>query len=121
MLWWISSRTGVRFPAPPLPANGRIGTPDPAVRASRLLLQSRLAGGQPGDRNSIGGARHVVEAHRVTQLHRLGLAAVLAADADLERRARGPAVGDGHANQLADSGVVEDAEGILGKDPLLDV
>ena len=52
-----------------------------------------LRRGQPGDRHPERRAGHVVEADLVEQRDRLGVAAVLAADAELEVRAgrRGPA------------------------------
>lgn len=46
-----------------------------------LLLQRGLCGCQAGDRYAVGAARNVLETHFVTELDRLGFAAVLAADA----------------------------------------
>ena len=49
------------------------------------------------------------------------VAAVLAADADLEARPRRAALLDGHAHELADALDVERLERVGGQDPALDV
>ena len=51
------------------------------------LLDRRLRRGEPGDRDAERGAGDVVQAGAVAELDALGIAAVLAADADLELRA----------------------------------
>ena len=53
--------------------------------------QRRLRGGQARHRHAVGRARHVVEPEPVAERDRRRVAAVLAADADLEVRARRPA------------------------------
>ena len=47
------------------------------------LLDGSLRGGQTGDGHTEGGAGHVVQAHLVAELHAAGIAAVLAADAQV--------------------------------------
>ena len=49
-----------------------------------LLFESSLGGGQLGDGDTERAAADVVKAGAVTELHRLRVTAVLAADADLE-------------------------------------
>src|SRR5262249_29962386 len=57
----------------------------------RLLLQRRLGGRQAGDRHPEGAATHVIQADLVAELDRVGVAAVLPADANLQLLARRPA------------------------------
>ena len=62
-------------------------------RARRLPAQRRLRGGEAGDRDAEGGARDVVEPRLFAEGDRGRIAAVLAADAELEvgRGSRGRA------------------------------
>src|SRR5690348_3003881 len=48
--------------------------------------ESRLRGRHPGDRHAIRRAAHVVEPRHVEEVDRVGVAAVLAADAELQLR-----------------------------------
>src|SRR5438045_1899068 len=48
------------------------------------LAERRLGRRQPGDRHAEGRAAHVVHADLVAEMHAVGVAAVLAADADLQ-------------------------------------
>src|SRR3954463_8730868 len=70
------------------------------------LLPGGLAGearprrGQPGDRHPVGGAGDVVEAHPLEEVDRLRIAAVLAADAQMEVRPRLAAALAGQADEL---------------------
>src|SRR5579871_3330665 len=59
----------------------------PSLRLSPVLsgcLEGRLRRRQPRDRQPVGGAGDVVEANLVAELDRRRVAAVLAADADLQ-------------------------------------
>ena len=60
------------------------------VLAAVRLLQRRLRGGEAGERDAVRRAAHVVEPDPVAELDRGGLAAVLAADAELDLRLRLP-------------------------------
>jgi hypothetical protein len=57
----------------------------------------------------------------VAEVDAARVAAVLAADADLEVLAGGAALLDGHLDQLADAGLVERWNGSFGRIPMLDV
>src|SRR5260363_68666 len=59
--------------------------------AGDLLAERRLRGGEARDRHTIGRARHVVHADLVAERDRGRIAAMLAADADLEVGPRGAA------------------------------
>ena len=63
-----------------------------------------------------GRAGDVVEADLVAELDGLRIAAVLAADADLEVGARVASLGGGHLHQLPDASLVERGERILLED-----
>ena len=52
-----------------------------------LIFQRRLCGGKPGDRHPEGRAGHVVQADPVAELDAGRLAAMFAADAELDLRA----------------------------------
>ena len=64
----------------------------PPTGCRSAALERRPAGLQPGDRHPERRAGDVVQADLVEEVHRVGVAAVLAADADLAGRAgsRGP-------------------------------
>src|SRR6478736_5431353 len=90
-----------------------------SLRLARDRLAERgLGRSQARDRHAIGRARHVVEADRVAEGDGGGIAAVLAADADLERGARLAAAGDADLDELADTFLVERDEGVDGEDAL---
>src|SRR3954463_1931883 len=65
-------------------------------------LDARLRRAEARDRNHERRARHVGHAHLVTELHGRRLAAVLAADADLQVGTRAPPALDADLDQLAD-------------------
>src|SRR5204863_8129242 len=73
---------------------------------------------QPGQRDPEGRARHVVKADLVAEVHRGRVAAVLAADAELECLPGRPALGAGPPDQFADARLVEGFERI-GRNQLL--
>src|SRR5260221_14229793 len=80
--------------------------------------QRRLGGGEAGDGDGVGGARDVVEPDLLAELDRGGIAAMLAADAELEVLARPPAALAGDAHELADALDIERDEGIVREDAL---
>src|SRR5215470_8249856 len=57
-----------------------------AGRSPAAGTQGGVRRGEAGDRNAVGRARHVVERELMAEDHRCRLAAVLAADPDLELR-----------------------------------
>ena len=77
------------------------------------FLNCSLGGSQTSDGNTEGAAGHVVQADLVAELHRYGVAAVLAADTVVQLVAGGLGLGDGHLHQLADAVLVQLGEGIV--------
>src|SRR6188508_2209851 len=78
-----------------------------SLRVLRPLRgQRRLCGGEPGHRHAIGRAAHVIEADVLEEVDRRRVAAVFAADAELDARAGGAALGDRDGNELPDAGRV---------------
>jgi hypothetical protein len=65
-----------------------------ALFADRSLDRG-LGGGEAGDGHAVGRAGHVVQAELVAELHRVRIAAVLAADAELDVGTGAAALGDG--------------------------
>ena len=94
------------------------------IPADRLAAGKRgLGGGQPGDRHAERRAGDVVHAHLVAEGDAVGVAAVLAADADLQvlavlLLARLAALGDADLDQLADPVDVERLERVDRQDLL---
>src|SRR6185437_830212 len=74
---------------------------------------ARLRRRQPRGEHAVGRAGDVVEAGAVEEANRGRIAAVLAADADLEIGSSLAAVGGGQLHQLSDAGLVEAGERIL--------
>jgi hypothetical protein len=74
-----------------------------------------LGGGEAGDGHAVRRAAHVVEAELVAELHRVRIAAVFAADAELDVGAGAAALGHGDLHELADAGLVEVAKGFFLK------
>src|SRR5436305_15253870 len=66
-----------------------------------LLLQRRLRRRKPRDRQAVRRAGHIVEADLVTELDRRRVAAVLAADAELQLGLDAAALRDGDLHQAA--------------------
>src|SRR5260221_11291888 len=85
------------------------GGPAPRGPASRgdPFLECRLARGEAGDRDAVGGAADVIHPRAVAELDRERLPAVLPADPDLEIRIGSPPVGDCPTHQHADSLLVD--------------
>ena len=76
------------------------------------VLDRSLCGGQAGDGHAEGGAGHVVQAHLVAELHGGGVAAVLAADAQVQVGTGLAAHLGGHLHQLAHADLIQAGEGI---------
>src|SRR2546425_1281568 len=119
---------------PPPPPGGRGG---PAARAAPAVptagtrpARRARCGGPPRDPRFDGGLRRrqpryrdavrraadVVHAGAMAEAHRACLSAVLAADADLEPRARGAAALDGPEHELPHAFLVEGLERVLRED-----
>src|SRR4029077_2915792 len=83
--------------------------------ARHVLAERSLGRREAGDWDAERRAGDVVERELVAEGDRGRVAAVLAADADLELVARLPATLDADAHQLADALAVDGDEGIAGK------
>src|SRR5262249_32652391 len=81
-----------------------------------LLREHRLGGGEAGDGDTEGAARDVVQADLVAEDHAGRVAAVLAADADLQLRPDRPAALDRQPHQLAHPLLVDGRERVAGDD-----
>src|SRR5438270_6435315 len=79
--WWKST-------LPVVTVARRVGAAGAAARRRRLLAVAgrRLSGRHAGDRHPVRRAAHVVEPRELEERNRLGVAAVLAADPELEVR-----------------------------------
>jgi len=86
-----------------------------------LISKNRLRGREPRNRNAIRRAAHVVEAYVVTEHHRLRLAAVFAADADIELRIHLATEFDADLHQFANSGLIYRYERVARQDLPVDV
>src|SRR3989442_4744782 len=82
-------------------------------RPACFLGQLRLGGGEAGDRHPIGRARHVIEPDLAAEMDRGRVAAMLAADAELEAGPGGAAALGGDPDHLADPGRVEGHERVV--------
>jgi hypothetical protein len=89
------------------------GTPRPSVRT--LASRHAYAPGRrkSGDRHAIRRAAHVVQPDRFEELNRRRVAAVLAANAELEVRLDRPALFHGNLDQLAHAGLIDRGERVL--------
>ena len=76
---------------------------------------------EAGNGNAIRRARHVVEPQVMAERDRARLAAVLAADADFERRPHAPTLADAVADQAANAVLVEHLERIVEEDAAVEV
>ena len=81
-----------------------------------LFLECRLRRCQPRRQQPEGRAGYVVEPDLVAELDGLWIAAMFAADADLEVGPRVASLGRGHLHQLPNARLVEGGEGILLED-----
>src|SRR6202795_1129235 len=82
-----------------------------------LLFDYRLRCGQPGDGHAERGCAHIVHLDLMAELDAFRVAAVLAADADLQFRPSAPAPRNAHTHQFPDSLDVQSLEGVGGKYP----
>src|SRR5271154_5548739 len=78
-----------------------------------LFFNRRLCGGKSGDGHSERTARNVGESDAMAEFHRIGVAAVFAADAELDVGSRLAALRDGDFHELADAGLVNRGERIF--------
>ena len=83
------------------------------------VLDGGLGGSQTGDGHTEGRAGDVVQSHIVAELHGGGVAAVLAADAQVQISAGLTAQLGGHLHQLAHASLVQLGEGIALVDLLV--
>src|SRR5215207_1311212 len=90
-------------------------------RAGSGAVERRVRRREARDRHAEGRAGHVVEPQPVAERHGARLAAVLAADADLEVRPGGATLRHREADQLAHAGLVEHLERVVGEDAAVDV
>src|SRR4051812_820345 len=92
------------------------------LRLARHRLAERgLRRGKARDRHAVGRARNVVEPDLMAERHRGGIAAVFAADADLEVRPGLAAAGDTDLDQFTDAGAIDRDERIDLQDSLGDI
>src|ERR1051326_2831361 len=77
-----------------------------------VFPECRLGGGEAGDRHAERRAGDVIEPDLVAEGDRGGIAAVLAADAELENVASLATARDRDSDQLADALAIERDEGI---------
>ena len=91
------------------------------VLAALRFLQHGLRRGEARERDAVRGAAHVVEADLVAELDRARLAAVLAADAELDVRLRLAAALDADAHEVADAFLVEHLERVPLEHAVLEV
>ena len=93
---------------------GAIG-PDFGIQRLDLcsLFERGLSGGQTRHRHAERRATHVGQAEPVAELHAVRVAAVFAADAELDVGAGAAAFFDGDLHQLADAGLIDRGERIL--------
>ncbi len=75
-----------------------------------------MGGREASDRDTEGGARHIVQAECVAQFDARWIAAMLSANPDLELLADLPAFLDTHPHELADTFAIQRLEGIEGQD-----
>src|SRR5262249_25951448 len=85
------------------------------------LGERGVGGRETRNRDPVGGARDVVETAPMEEADGRRIAAVLAADADLELGARLASVLHGEGDQLADAFLVDRLERIERQDPALEV
>ena len=83
------------------------------------IFYSCLGGGQPGDGHPEGGAGDIIQSNVVAEHDRGGIAAVLAADAQVDVGVGGPAPAAGVVDQAAHAVLVQLGEGIELIDLLL--
>src|SRR6266540_4990885 len=107
---WVPRVSGGRRPSlrRPLPPHRRL-----LARAAGLA-EGCLTGGQARGRDAERRAGDVVEPDLVAEAHRVGVAAVLAADAEVQVLPGGAALLAGQLHQPADARLVDGHEGVGG-------
>src|SRR4029077_14300383 len=103
---------GVRVPIASCPLSAVSG------RARGILAERSLRGGEPRDRHAERRARHVIEPDLVAERNRCRIAAVLAADAELQAIARLAAAVGCDPDQLAHALAIERDKRIDGQNSL---
>src|SRR5437588_520892 len=93
----------------------------PFPERERYGLVRQLSRPAPRDGDAERRARHVIHPHMVAELHRRGLAAVLAADPDLQLIATASAQSHRELDQLADAVLVEHLERVVLENTVLHV
>src|SRR4051794_6504234 len=93
----------------------------PSTLDLELAAGCRLGSSQSRGQHAIGRTRDVVESDGVEELDARRLSPVLAADADLDLCVRLAGADRRAAHELADSGAVENGEGVLLQDSRLNV
>jgi hypothetical protein len=91
------------------------------ARASRTTTKGSLCSREPRDGDSVGRSTDVIEPGRLAEGDRGRIAAMFAADAELEARPRSPAPLGRDADQLADALDIQRDERVAGVDALFDV
>src|SRR5262249_17066781 len=104
--------------APPSPSSPTSDVLPLALASGLVALERRLGRGKLGDRHAIGRAGDIVQSHIGAEMDRGRIAAVLAADAELQVGARLAATLRSDLHQLADAFDVEADERILFDDTL---
>src|SRR5262245_61810275 len=91
----------------------------PRASASLLFDDGRLGRSQPGDRHTVRRTTDVIEPDLVAEHHAGRVAAVLAADPDLELFAGPAAAGNSQLHQSSDAVLIDRLEGIAADDVVL--
>src|SRR4051794_8451899 len=118
--WRTSSSDAARHRPRPSMSSSYLATGGHVIRA-RAFFERRLRRREPCERDAVGRAAHIVEAEAVAERDRLRLAAVLAADADLDVGLRGAPALDADPHQVADAAFVDRLERIRLEDAVLHV
>src|SRR5215210_6939849 len=122
-----ASSRSIRSRKGPMAVSAVRGMPGPILSAAGdaieglLPRECRLCGSDPGDRHAVGRAAHVVEPGHLEVSDRVGVAAVLAADPELELGLGLAADPGGQPHQPAHSEPVDRLERTAVEDPALHV
>ena len=77
------------------------------------FFKGGLSGGEPGDRDAHWRARDVVQANAFAEADAVRVAAVLAAEAQLQRWVRGAALFDGDLDEATDAKLIDALERVV--------
>src|SRR6185503_19058992 len=86
---------------------GAPGVAGGAAGSALAVGERGVGGSEPRDRNAERRAADVVQPEAVAEIDAARIAAVLAADADLQVGARGAAEVDGDLHEVADAALIE--------------